>query len=111
MCARVAGQALLRGRSASPLDGSKGHAVPVYKELYPVGTEVRVLPRGKLEDFQRTWRYHHALQDGQLPYAGAVARIATVAFYHGGDVLYTLENIPGIWHEVCLDSASTPHAV
>jgi hypothetical protein len=40
-----------------------------------------------------------------------VARIATVAFYHGGEVLYTLENIPGIWHEVCLDSASAPHAV
>jgi len=26
-------------------------------------------------------------------------------------VLYTLENIPGIWHEVCLDSASAPLAV
>ena len=88
VCARGANRATPAGRSASPLDGSKGHAVPVYKELYPVGTEVRVLPRGKLEDFQRTWRYHHALQDGQLPYAGAVARIATVAFYHGGEVLY-----------------------
>jgi hypothetical protein len=85
--------------------------VPGYKELYPVGTEVRVVPRGRLEDFRLTWRYHHALAEAQLPFAGSVARVATVGFYHGGDVLYTLEDIPGIWHEVCLDSASAPHAV
>jgi diadenosine tetraphosphatase ApaH/serine/threonine PP2A family protein phosphatase len=85
--------------------------VPAYKELYPVGTEVRVVPRERLEDFRRTWRYHHALQEEQLQYAGSAAQIATVGFYHGGDVLYTLANIPGIWHEVCLDSASTPNAV
>ena len=46
-----------------------------------------------------------------MPYAGTVARVATVGFYHGGDVLYTLENIPGIWHEVCLDSAGASNAV
>ena len=85
--------------------------MPRYKELYPAGTEVRVVPRERLEDFRRTWRYHHALQEEQLPYAGSVARVATVGFYHGGDVLYTLGDIPGIWHEVCLDSASTPNAV
>jgi hypothetical protein len=84
---------------------------PAYKELYPAGTEVRVVPREKLEDFRRTWRYHHALEDGQLPYAGGMARVASVGFYHGGDVLYTLENIPGIWHEVCLESAILPYAV
>jgi hypothetical protein len=25
-----------------------------------------------------------------------------VGFYHGGDVLYTLDGIPGLWHEQCL---------
>jgi hypothetical protein len=85
--------------------------VPAYKELYPVGSEVRVVPRARLEDFRRTWRYHHALEEGQLRYAGALAPVASVGFYHGGDVLYTLKDIPGIWHEVCLDSARAPNAV
>ena len=85
--------------------------MPAYKELYPVGSEVRVLPREKLEDFRRTWQFHDPLQEGQLPYAGAVSRVASVGFYHGGDVLYTLEKIPGIWHEICLGSASAPNAV
>jgi hypothetical protein len=26
----------------------------------------------------------------------------SVGFYHGGDVLYVLEGIPGVWHESCL---------
>ena len=25
--------------------------------------------------------------------------------YHGGDVLYVLENVPGTWHEDCLRRA------
>jgi hypothetical protein len=25
-----------------------------------------------------------------------------VAFYHGGDPLYTFSDIPGMWHEECL---------
>jgi hypothetical protein len=29
-------------------------------------------------------------------------RVKEVSFYHGGDQLYILENLPGIWHEQCL---------
>lgn len=36
-------------------------------------------------------------KDHQLP-------ISTVGFYHGGDVIYTLEKAPGTWHEQLLDS-------
>ena len=85
--------------------------MPGYAERFPVGTQVKVVPEDQLQEFRRTWRYHHALEDVQMPYAGTVARVATVGFYHGGDVLYTLENIPGIWHEVCLDSAGASNAV
>jgi hypothetical protein len=85
--------------------------VPGYTARFPVGTQVNVVPEERLKEFRRTWRYHHALQDAQMPYAGAVARVATVGFYHGGDVLYTLENVPGIWHEVCLDSPGASDAV
>jgi hypothetical protein len=34
-----------------------------------------------------------------LRYAGRTARVRSVSFYHGGDELYELEDIPGIWHE------------
>ena len=70
--------------------------MPAYKELYSVGTEVLVVSRERLEDFRRTWRYHHALQEEQLPYAGSVARVGTAGFYHGGDVLWRLADIPCI---------------
>ena len=30
-----------------------------------------------------------------------------VGFYHGGDALYELEGVPGVWHEVCLRKAGT----
>ena len=30
-----------------------------------------------------------------------------VGYYHGGDVLYELEGVPGVWHEVCLRKAGT----
>jgi hypothetical protein len=80
--------------------------VPGQKALYSVGSKVAVVPYDQLEEFRRTWRYHHAVQDPQMPYAGSVARVAWVGFYHGGDVLYTLENVPGIWHECCLGPVS-----
>jgi hypothetical protein len=34
-----------------------------------------------------------------------------VAFYHGGDVLYTLDDIPGTWHEACMHPSSGVGAV
>jgi hypothetical protein len=37
--------------------------------------------------------------------ANRVTKVDEVAFYHGGDVLYTLHAMPGLWHEVCLRAA------
>jgi hypothetical protein len=74
----------------------------LYQEKYPKGTPVLIAARPDLEDFLPTWRYHHRLAPEQLNYAGLSARIASVGFYHGGDVLYELEGIPGTWHESCL---------
>lgn len=28
--------------------------------------------------------------------------MASVTFYHGGDELYELKGVPGLWHEACL---------
>jgi len=53
-----------------------------------------------------TWRFHHPLTQDQIAYAGLRGRVADVGFYHGGDELYHVEGIPGIWHEVCLQPAT-----
>jgi len=40
----------------------------------------------------------------QVPFADREALVKEVGFYHGGDPLYSLEEIPGVWHEECLSS-------
>ena len=73
-----------------------------YVETFPVGTQVQIVERDALEQFQRDWKLHNPLEHSQLAHAGRFARVAKVGFYHGGDPLYVLEGIPGVWHERCL---------
>jgi hypothetical protein len=80
-------------------------AVP-YKEAFPGGTEVRIADRAFLEEFKATWKYHHKLQPDQLSYADRTARVEKVGFYHGGDPVYKLEGVPGLWLEQCLRPAT-----
>ena len=56
-----------------------------------------------LQQFFHDWAYHNPLSKDQLAHAGKVARILSVGFYHGGDSLYELDGLPGVWHEVCLE--------
>jgi hypothetical protein len=76
-----------------------------YKENFPVGSTVRILDSDALDQFARTWKLHHQLEPEQMPFAGKRAVVAKVGFYHGGDVLYTLHSVPGIWHEQCLQNS------
>jgi hypothetical protein len=77
--------------------------MPQYHPLFPAGTPVRVASRAVLEEFKRTWHYHHALHDDQLKYADQVFEVARVDIYHMGDLLYVLQGIPGFyWHEQVL---------
>jgi len=46
-----------------------------------------------------------------MAFAGSEAKVLTVGFYHGGDVLYTLKGVPGIWHELCLMAREDGNAV
>jgi hypothetical protein len=69
---------------------------------FEVGTQVRVADRPFLENFLEEGQYHNELEPEQLEYAGRVASVARVEFFHGGDEIYTLEGIPGVWHEECL---------
>jgi hypothetical protein len=80
--------------------------VPPYKEQFPPGSRVRVKLRSFLEQFQREWKYHHPISNEQLDFAGVTDTVKGAAFYHGGDVLYTLCETPGTWHEKCLETAT-----
>ncbi len=76
-----------------------------YDADFPVGTRVRIRERSRLEAFEHEWKYHHPLQPEQLAFAGKVATVKEVGYYHGGAVLYQLNDVPGTWHETCLESA------
>jgi hypothetical protein len=78
--------------------------MPAYLELYGRFTRVRIASRPRLEEFLRTWRFHHPLEAEQLPHAGRIATVKAVGYYHGGDVLYELAEVPGLWHEQLLES-------
>jgi hypothetical protein len=71
------------------------------------GSNVRVAERDALDRFHQTWKYHHRLEPEQLNYAGRIAKVKRSAMYHGGDIIYQLENVPGIWHEQCLSPVSS----
>jgi len=85
--------------------------MPEYKALYPVGTPVRVSSLEALKSFRASWAFHHKLDDQQLDFAGQIAVVSSVGYYHGGDPLYELRGVPGTWHEVCLEPAPAHGAV
>jgi hypothetical protein len=89
-------------RLVNPMGKSKGP----YNAEYPKGSKVRLAPRQMLEDFLRTWKYHNKLHAEQLEYAGQIAEVEEIGFYHGGDEIYKLKGVPGVWHESCLEWGS-----
>src|SRR3981189_2605798 len=77
----------------------------LYNEEFPVGTTVRIASHHDLKEFLRTWKYHHKLTPEQIEFADRVVEVEQVSFYHGGDVLYQLRGVSGLWHEQCLRPA------
>jgi hypothetical protein len=82
-----------------------GKSKGVNKAEYEVGSQVRVADRAFLEKFLEEGQYHNELEPEQLEYAGRAAEVKKVEFFTGGDEIYTLEGIPGVWHEECLSAA------
>jgi hypothetical protein len=79
--------------------------MPDYFSIFKKGDTVRIKDSEYLEDFQRTWKYHHNITDEQKRHAGKTDTVASFAYYHGGDVLVELEKAPGVWHEELLEEA------
>lgn len=75
------------------------------KAEFEIGSEVRVADRAFLENFLEAGQYHNELEPEQLGFAGRIAKVKSVEFFHGGDEIYTLEDVPGVWHEECLSAA------
>ncbi len=73
-----------------------------YEASFNIGSCVRVADRPTLQRFLEGWQHHDRLEPEQLAFAGKIARVEQVGFYHGGDPLYVLEGVPGVWHEDCL---------
>jgi hypothetical protein len=76
-----------------------------YREDYPVGTEVRIKSVQVLQHFYDSWKLHHPLLADQLAFSGRTTKVKGVSFYHGGDELYGLVDVPGIWHEQLIELA------
>ena len=72
---------------------------------FEIGSEVRVADRAFLEKFLEAGQYHNELEPEQLAFAGRIAKVKAVDFFTGGDEIYTLQGIPGVWHEECLSAA------
>jgi hypothetical protein len=75
------------------------------KAEFEVGDEVRIADRAFLESFMEAGQYHNELEPEQLEYAARTAKVKEVSFFHGGDEIYTLQGVPGVWHEECLAAA------
>jgi hypothetical protein len=76
-----------------------------YEARYAVGTRVRIAELKELARFQADWKHHHPLEPEQLEHAGEVTTVREVTYYRDGDPLYSLDKVPGVWHEPCLRAA------
>jgi hypothetical protein len=73
-----------------------------YQAEFLRGSRVMIADRPFLDHFLNHWKFHHKLQPAQIEFADKIAKVQSVGFYHGGDELYELKDVPGLWHEQCL---------
>jgi hypothetical protein len=80
---------------------SMGTAIGPYCPDFPEGSHVRIVDRASLGEFRNERAFHTP-----APRATRIwrteRRLGAVFFYHGGDELYELAGVPGVWHETCL---------
>ena len=63
------------------------------------GDKVRIVGRAALEDFLHSWKFNNPLEASQLAFAGRIAVVEEIRMYHGGYIIYKLQNLSGLWHE------------
>lgn len=74
-------------------------------DRFQAGDLVQIAEWTALDEFFRSWKFHHPLHPDQLQYAGRIAKVVRSSMYHGGYILYELQDVPGIWHQQLLGEA------
>ena len=95
--------ALALGQARRSAEKARQRQRALYKD-FAVGASVAIVDRATLEQFRRDWHWHHPLDVNRLSFAGTLTRVTSVFIYHGGDELYELQGVPGLWHKDCLVS-------
>ena len=72
------------------------------KAEFEVGSEVRIADRAFSRVFSKPGSTTTSSSPSSSNTPAASAKVKDVTFFHGGDEIYTLEGIPGVWHEECL---------
>jgi hypothetical protein len=67
-------------------------------DKFQAGDRVRIKSLEILQEFTLHPVYQ-PLQESQFKYADKLAVIAESSMYHGGNILYQLKGVPGIWHQ------------
>jgi hypothetical protein len=62
-----------------------GHIKGLYNQDFSIGENAKIASLDKLKGFIQEWKYHHPLVLDHLKYAGRIAEIEEVGFYHCGD--------------------------
>jgi hypothetical protein len=75
-------------------------------DKFQPGEMVQIASSDALDEFARTWTFHHPLQPSQFRYAGWTVKVVNSSMYHGGDILYELEGVPGLWHQQLLTAVN-----
>jgi hypothetical protein len=101
---------MVEKRSRFSAGANRDNSEMPYKESFPAGTWVCIAEREVLDEFLETWKFHNPFKSEQLASAGKVVEVENVGFYHGGDALYVLKGILGVWHERCLRPEEAPRA-
>jgi len=71
----------------------------IHKNAY-----IRIKPREYLEwHANNLWTRHHPPMPEQFEFGSSIKTIKEIQMYHGGDLLYILEETPGIWREDCIE--------
>jgi hypothetical protein len=73
--------------------GAKG----LWKPQFETGEKIVIVDRETLEKFRNYWKFVARPSEEQLHYAGVKTKVTRPTFYHGGYVLYELDDAPGFW--------------
>jgi hypothetical protein len=77
--------------------------MPEYHEAFRVGEKIRIKSKEYLLNFKKSWKYHNNITNDQIEYGGQEVYVDRIGAYHGGNLLYELKDVPGVWHEQLLE--------